>query len=202
MEPTDQELLAATAAGDGEAFAMFWRRHTSTVMAFGIHHCASSEDVADLVADTFLAAFRAAGRYRAQAATATPWLLGIATRLTSNQHRALARWRRGNQRVAGERPRFTGEEYEAVETAIDAARQAPHVQAALRAMPVGERKVLELVAYGQLRPSEAAVALGISPNAARLRLARARRRLRELLLSADPLAGLAAPDTEVSSHDH
>jgi RNA polymerase sigma factor (sigma-70 family) len=202
MEPTDQELLAATAAGDGEAFAMFWRRHTSTVMAFGIHHCASSEDVADLVADTFLAAFRAAGRYRAQTATATPWLLGIATRLASNQHRALARWRRGNQRVAGERPRFTGEEYEAVETAIDAARQAPHVQAALRVMPVGERKVLELVAYGQLRPSEAAVALGISPNAARLRLARARRRLRELLLSADPLAGLAAPDTEVSSHDH
>ena len=202
MEPTDQELLAATAAGDGEAFAIFWRRHTSTVMAFGIHRCASSEDVADLVADTFLAAFRAAGRYRAQTATAAPWLLGIATRLASNQHRTLVRWRRGNQRVAGQRPRFTGEEYEAVEAAIDAARQAPHVQAALRAMPDGDRKVLELVAYAQVSPSEAAVALGISPNAARLRLARARKRLREQLPSADPSAGLAAPDTEVSSHDH
>ena len=201
MEPTDQELLAATAAGDGEAFAIFWRRHTSTVMAFGIHRCASSEDVADLVADTFLAAFRAAGRYRADTATAAPWLLGIATRRASNQHRTLARWRRGNQRVAGERPRFTGEEYEAVEAAIDAARQVPHVQAALRAMPAGDREVLELVAYAQLSPSEAALALGISPNAARLRLARARRRLRELLASADPSASMAAPDTEVSSHD-
>jgi DNA-directed RNA polymerase specialized sigma24 family protein len=50
-------------------------------MAFGIHHCATSEDVADLVVDTFLAAFRAAGRYRAETATAAPWLLGIATRL-------------------------------------------------------------------------------------------------------------------------
>ena len=201
MEPTDQELLAATAAGDGEAFAVFWRRHTPTVMAFGIHRCASSEDVADLVADTFLAAFRAAGRYRALTTTAAPWLLGIATRLASNQHRTLARWRRGNQRVTGERPRFTGEEYEAVEAAIDAARQAPHVQAALRAMPVGDREVLELVAYGQLRPSEAAVALGISANAARLRLARARKRLREQLPSANPSAGQAAPTTEVSSHD-
>jgi acetyl esterase/lipase len=38
----------------------------------------------------------------------------------------------------------------------------------------------------------AALALGISPNAARLRLARARRRLRERL----------QPSTEVSSHDH
>ena len=202
MEPTDHELLAATAAGDGEAFAIFWRRHTPTVMAFGIHRCASSEDVADLVAETFLAAFRAAGRYRAQTATATPWLLGIATRLASNQHRRLARWRRVHWRAAGEPPRFSGEEYEAVEAAIDVARQAPHVQVALRAMPVGDRKVLELVAYGQLRPSEAGLALGISANAARLRLARARRQLRERLPSADPLAGLAAPDTEVSSHDH
>jgi RNA polymerase sigma-70 factor (ECF subfamily) len=133
MDPTDQELLAATAAEDGEAFAMFWRPHTSTVMAFGIHRCASSEDVADLVADTFLAAFRAAGRYQAQTATAAPWLLGIATRLTSNRQQRLARWRRANRRAAGEPPRFTE------------------------------------------RPSEAALALGISPDAARLRLARARK---------------------------
>jgi RNA polymerase sigma-70 factor (ECF subfamily) len=69
-------------------------------------------------------------------------------------------------------------------------------------MPVGDRKVLELVAYAQLSPSEAAVALGISPNAARLRLARARRRLREQLPSAERSAGLAAPNREVSSHDH
>ena len=68
-------------------------------------------------------------------------------------------------------------------------------------MPVGDRKVLELVAYAQLSPTEAALALGISPNAARLRLARARKRLREQL-SADPPAGLTTPNTEVSSHDH
>ncbi len=61
--------------------------------------------------------------------------------------------------------------------------------------------MLELVAYEQLSPTEAALALGISPNAARLRLARARKRLREQL-PAEPSAGLAAPDTEVSSHDH
>jgi DNA-directed RNA polymerase specialized sigma24 family protein len=59
-------------------------------------------------------------------------------------------------------------------------------------MSAGDRKVLELVAYAQLSPSEAALALGISPNAARLRLARARRRLRERL----------QPSKEVSSHDH
>jgi len=180
---------------------VFWRRHTTIVMAFGIHRCATSEDVADLVADTFLAAFRAAGRYRAETATATPWLLGIAARAASSQQRRLARWLRVSRRAAGEPPRFTGEEYEAVEAAIDAARQAPHVQAALRTIPARDRKVLELVAYAQLSPSEAALALGISPNAARLRLARARKRLRERLQPVDPGGGLAAPSTEVSSHD-
>src|SRR5215212_5509186 len=101
MEPTDQELLAATAAGDGEAFAMFWRRHTPTVMAFGIPRCASSEDVADLVAYTFLAAFRAASRYRAQTATAAPWLLGIATRLAASMSQTTRPAAgRGRRRVA------------------------------------------------------------------------------------------------------
>jgi DNA-directed RNA polymerase specialized sigma24 family protein len=115
MEPTDQDLLAATAAGDGDAFAMFWRRHLRIVMGFGIHRCATSEDVADLVADTFLAAFRAAGRHRADTATAAPWLLGIAARVASNQRRTLARRLRVSRRAAGGLPRFTGEEYEAVE---------------------------------------------------------------------------------------
>jgi RNA polymerase sigma-70 factor, ECF subfamily len=128
--------------------------------------------------------------------------LGIATRLAWNQQRVLARWLRVSRRGVGEPPRFTGEEYEAVEAAIDATRQAPLVQAALRAMPVRDREVLELVAYGQLSPSEAGLALGISPNAARLRLARARRRLREQLLPGEPSAGLAAPNREVPSHDH
>jgi len=89
-------------------------------MAFGIHRCASSEDVADLVADTFLAAFRAADRYRPQTATAAPWLLGIATRLAWNQQRTLARGDEETSVLPGASA-FTGEEYEAVEAAIDAA---------------------------------------------------------------------------------
>src|SRR5918994_942191 len=133
MEPTDQELLAATAAGDGEAFAMFWRRHTSTVMAFGIHRCASSEDVADLVAYTFLAAFRAAGRYRAQTATAAPWLLGIATRLASNQHRTLARWRRVHRRGGGGGPPLPNGEDVGGRAGVAVAPAPPQVQAAPRA---------------------------------------------------------------------
>ena len=93
------------------------------------------------------------------------WRRHVATVMAFGIHRSLSSEDVAdlNRRAAGEPPRFTGEEYEAVE----AARQTAHVQAAPRAMSAGHRKVLELVAYAQLSPSEAALALDISPYAAR-----------------------------------
>lgn len=181
---SDADVLMAVAGGDAEALAVLWQRHATVVIGFCIRRCATADDVADAVAETFMAAWRAAGRYRPETPTAVPWLLGIARRVVGRQHRATARSLRLVGRLAaraGGSPRFVDEEYEAVDAAIDAAQQAPAVEEALRALPTRERDVLELVAYDQLEPGEAAKALGVSPNAARLRLARARRRLRERL---------------------
>jgi RNA polymerase sigma-70 factor (ECF subfamily) len=65
-----------------------------------------------------------------------------------------------------------------IASAIDASRQAPILEEALARLTRSERDVLELVAYDGLSPTEAAVALDITPNAARLRLSRARRAVR------------------------
>lgn len=173
----DEQLLRAAAAGDGDAFAQFWRRHVREVTAYAIRRCVTSDDVADLVADTFLVAYRSAGRYRPDRPTALPWLLGIARRVASRQRWSLARRLRLSQRVAGRAPRFVDDEADAIAAAIDAHRQASALGGALADLPARDREVLELIAYAQLNPSEAAQALGITPNAARLRLARARKRL-------------------------
>lgn len=178
----DSVVLAAVAAGDPDALAVLWHRHAATVIRFCIRRCETADDVADAVAETFLVAWRAAGRYRPETPTAAPWLLGIARRTVARQHRTVAGSRRLAQRLARRAdgwPRFADEEYAAVDAAVDAAQQAPAIKAALRALPARERQVLELVAYDELDPTEAARVLGVSPNAARLRLARARRRLRE-----------------------
>jgi RNA polymerase sigma factor (sigma-70 family) len=182
METTDAALLEATAAGDAEAFACFWERRVGTVTAYAIRRCSNPDEVADVVAECFLTAYRIAGRYRPLSATAVPWLLGIVERTAAAQRRAWLRWVRIGRRATADRPRFHDDEYDAVDAAIDAARQAPEIEAALAALPARERAVLELTAYAQLSPSEAAAALDISPNAARLRLARARKRMRERLL--------------------
>lgn len=186
MEPTDQRLLAAAAAGDADAFAAFFRRHERVVTRFAIARSADADEVADVVSETFLAALRGAGRYVPEHPHAVPWLLGIAIRVLLRRQRSARRRLRLRARVAGTMPRYVGGEADAIARAVDAARRRPELDAALSALPARERAVLELVAHADLSPAEAAVALGISANAARLRLSRARSRMRAALGEPDP----------------
>jgi len=74
---TDVELLAATPA-DADAFAEFYRRHERPVLGFFMHWCRSGELAADLMAETFAAAFESRSRYRADLGEPRVWLFGIA----------------------------------------------------------------------------------------------------------------------------
>jgi RNA polymerase sigma-70 factor (ECF subfamily) len=177
----DAELLAGAVGGDPDAFAAFFRRHVNPVTLYAVRRCNDPEDVADLVADTFLIALQAAGRYVAETDTALPWLFGIARRVLARQRRRSAGAIRLFIKASNTHVLFTSSEDDEVASAIDASRQAPALEAALARLTSGEREVLELVAYDGLSPSEAAVILSLSPNAARLRLSRARRHLRQLL---------------------
>lgn len=76
-EPEDDDLLAATPE-DGDAFAEFYRRHESTVLAYFVRRTGRPDLAADLAAETFAAALLAARRYRPGPAPAIAWLLGIA----------------------------------------------------------------------------------------------------------------------------
>ena len=78
-QATDGELLAAVVAGDGEAFAAFYRRHLQAVVAFLLRETRDREATADLTAEVFAAVFLVARRFRARGAgSARPWVLGIA----------------------------------------------------------------------------------------------------------------------------
>jgi RNA polymerase sigma factor (sigma-70 family) len=78
-QATDGELLAAVVAGDGQAFASFYRRHLPTVVAFLLRETGDREATADLTAEVFAAVFLVARRFRARGAgSARPWVLGIA----------------------------------------------------------------------------------------------------------------------------
>lgn len=193
VDPTDADLLAAAAAGDGDAYAILFRRHVRAVTAYAARRCHNADEVADLVAETFLTALQAAHRYEPFLPTALPWLFGIERRVLFRQRRRTATRIKLTHKVAGSLPRYAASEADAIESAIDAHRLAPDIAVALDRLPDREREVLELVAYDGLTPKEAAFALGVTPNAVRLRLSRARRRMREMLEPAmSPEAGHVA----------
>jgi DNA-directed RNA polymerase specialized sigma24 family protein len=55
-EREDQQLLAAVRAGDGQAFAAFYRRRRAIVLAYAGRRTGDPELAADLLAETFAAA--------------------------------------------------------------------------------------------------------------------------------------------------
>ncbi len=76
------------------------------------------------------------------------------------------------------------DDYSRVDEQLDAAVRWRAVYAGLGKLPEADRRLLELVAIDGLSSAEAASALGINGVAARVRLSRARVRLRDLLAAA------------------
>ena len=131
VDRTDAELLAAAAAGDGDAFAAFFRRHVRPVTAYAVRRCSSPDEVADLVSDTFAAALQATSRYEPMLPSALPWLFGIERRVLARQRRKRTGSKRLIEKIGGSIPRFSGNEEDDIASAIDASRTATALQAAL-----------------------------------------------------------------------
>jgi RNA polymerase sigma-70 factor, ECF subfamily len=159
--------------------------HTPAVLAYALRR-ASRDDAADVVAETFLVAWRRLDDV--DEGTALPWLYAVARNVLLSQQRATRRQQAIAERVAAGSP-------DAEETPSG----SPRVLDALAALSEAEREVLMLAAWEELSSSEAAQVLGCSATAYRIRLHRARRRLRERLDSrVQPLAR-AAPTEESAS---
>jgi RNA polymerase sigma-70 factor (ECF subfamily) len=144
----------------------------------------------DVLSDTLLVMWRRVDDIPADAAL--PWCYGVA-------RRCLANARRADQRQAGLLRRLVAQpdrrpELVWAETGDDG-KQA--LGAALAGLSGTDREVLRLWAWEQLEPREMAVVLGITPNAASIRLHRATGRLRRQLT---PLAAAARKDADPAGH--
>jgi RNA polymerase sigma-70 factor (ECF subfamily) len=172
---SDAALLAALPT-DVAAFEELYRRYVRRVTAFAAQRCFDAADVADVVAQTFVRLLSAAEKYDPTRAGPAPFVFGVTANAAREVHRHRSRDRALLDRLTG-RDLLDPDESERIEAAIDATRAADGLEPALRTIPPGEWDVLRLVAEGR-SPAEAAQKLGISPNAARQRLFRTRRRMR------------------------
>jgi len=148
-------------------FEQVYAAHHAAILGYALRRTDSADDAADVIAETFLTAWRRIGDVPAGEA-ARPWLYGVARRVLANR-------RRGDQRrtALGERLR--------TELAAEPYHRDPPpgldgVAAALRRLGEADREILTLAGWEGLDAGEIAVVLGCSRNAARIRLHRARRR--------------------------
>jgi len=162
---------------DPAAFTEFYRAHVDEVARFVTRRVADPQLAADLTADVFLAVIEAAADYRGSFGGPRTWLFGIARNVIAAEFRRSARQHRAEDLIAGRRL-LDADDVDRMVAKIDAFRQVRELHEELKALPDGERAVLELVAVDGLSVAEAAAALGIRPVAARVRLHRARRALR------------------------
>jgi RNA polymerase sigma factor (sigma-70 family) len=169
---------------DPDALEAFYREHFDAVQRFVARRVSSPELAADLTADIFVAAMESAERYRADRGTPTAWLYGIARYVVWAEYRRAGRERAAPAIAGG--ALLDGEDVSDILARIDAAAGARDLYVAMDALPERERAVLELVAVDQLPVAEAADALGIGKVTARVRLHRARRRMKEQLGAPQP----------------
>lgn len=163
-----------------ERFAALFERTHRPLLAYALRRVSDPADAADVVAETYLVAWRRLDDVPAGEA-ARPWLFGVARRVLANLYR-------GERRRDALAERLRGELTEVVVEPEDGETPA---LAAMRRLPDADQEVLRLVAWEELARDEIALVLGVSRATVRVRLHRARRRLREQM---DRMAALPAGD--------
>ncbi|MCB1016400.1 MAG: RNA polymerase sigma factor [Acidimicrobiales bacterium] len=184
-EPEMAVLVASAQAGDRGAFDELVRRTTPGTFTLARRLCGDPDDAADVVQDTYLRAYRSLRRFRGDAAFTT-WLHRITANCATDH---LERRNRHRHEDLDDHPAPVDERPETdpvARTGNDELRS--ELVAALDHLPAKLRAVVVLRDVYDLPHGAIAAELGISETAAKVRLHRARRRLREVLY---PLPGEA-----------
>ena len=165
--------MAQEVADRRERFEAVYRELYEAICGYALRRLREPEDAAEAVAETFATLWR---RFDAcpQVADLRPWLFGVARRVIANQ-------RRGARRRSALSDRLVENlDYSAIDTLGPPEETSPLARA-FASLSEPDRELLSLVAWEGLTREELAVALGTSRAVVRLRLHRARKRLRDAL---------------------
>ena len=188
----DDATVIGLSRHEPEHFTVLFRRHAPHIQRYVVRRL--GQDAADdIVAETFLLAFRQRDSYDQARADARPWLYGIATNLIGRHRRAEIRLYRALARTGADpvMEPFT----DRVDDQVSAGTASRRLAVGLARLPDQLRDTLLLVAWSGLSYEEAATALGVPVGTVRSRMSRARSKLRRTLGGMNP----AASDQESSA---
>jgi RNA polymerase sigma-70 factor (ECF subfamily) len=172
----DRIALRLTSGSD---FEQLYRSEVDVITAYFARRSRDPETVADLTADTFVEAMRSFGSFDPVRGSARGWLLAIARRVDARHWERAGRQQAAVRGEAGRRVLQDADAAEDLVARIDAERSGRIAMKRLAAMKPLDRSIVELVDIVGLTPKQAALSLSVSPGALRVRLFRARARLRK-----------------------
>jgi RNA polymerase sigma-70 factor (ECF subfamily) len=166
-QQSDEELIAAVAAGDREAFGALYGRRRPDVYRFALHMTGVPATAEDVAQDVFLTVIHEAARYTPGRSGVVAWLLGIAR----NHARRRLSARRPEPMPAG------GAEPAVLADPVDGMVRGQEVEAlrqALGALPAPYREAVVLCDLQELSYQDAAGVAGCAVGTVRSRLHRGR----------------------------
>jgi len=183
----EASFVALLRDGDPAAFERLVRTHMPMLLRVARRFMRSEEDARDAVQDAFVSAFRSIGKFESNAQLST-WLHRIV--INACLMRLRSQRRRPEEDIEEYLPRFREDGHqvppsqswtETAETILERTELCGVVRAQIDQLPDTYREVLLLRDIEELSTEEAAAALGVTPNAVKIRLHRARQALRTLL---------------------
>jgi RNA polymerase sigma factor (sigma-70 family) len=175
MDDSAEWLRERARAGDGDAFGELFDSCARAVYNHAFRLVGDWSAAEDVMAQTFLEAWRSRERIASGGGSLCPWLLGIATNLARGHRRASRRQVAALLRMAPppDTPDFSDE----VTGRLDDANRIAALHQSLHRLRPNEFEVLALCAWSDLSYAEAAEALGVPVGTVRSRLSRARAKL-------------------------
>jgi len=179
----DDATVIRDSMSDPECFTVLVRRHAPAIQRY-VTRRIGREAAEDVVAETFLIAFRQRSYYTDDGRDCLPWLYGIATRLAHRHWRGETRQlnllaRTGIDPVTEP---FT----DRVDAEVTANAAKARLAAAVARLPASQRDALLLLVWADLSYDQIARATGVPMGTVQSRISRARRRLRKQLADLNP----------------
>ena len=202
---SDQELVEAARSGDRAALEALLTRHQRRVYRFGLKMCRDPEDAKDILQDTLIAAARTLPEFRGASSVST-WLYTIARSFCIKRRRrskfAPVQEESLEARQASQEARRIADPGRAPDESLAGKQLEGALEEAIGGLQPMYREVLLLRDLEGLTAPEVADVLGISVEAVKSRLHRARVSVREQvapLLSDEPEVPLAEACPDIVS---
>jgi len=172
----EKELLARIKDGAPGAFEQLFHRYWRLIMRLCLSHLEDSSEAEDAAIETFCDAANGIRRFRGQAKLSS-WLIRLALNRIAKHRRALSR---RPKTVPIENLPADEPAGETLEKEHETDQEIKNLISDLKRLPKEQREALILRYILEMELPEVAQTLGISPDAAGMRINRGRNRLRQL----------------------